>query len=126
MVDERPGIRLMVFLTEDDRSSRRPLYQALLDRAREDGLAGATVWRGVEGFGPSGRLRTTRFPDMATGLPLAVEVIDVAERIDAFVSGVKELAPGALVTREPVQMARRELETPRPLDDPSPKAGRRP
>jgi PII-like signaling protein len=125
VADEEPGIRLMVFLTEDDRSGRLPLYKVLLDRAREDGLAGATVWRGVEGFGGSGRLRTMRFPDAAMGLPLAVEVIDAAERIDAFVSAVKELAPGALVTREPVQMARRDADWQPALDDPSPRAGRR-
>lgn len=115
----------MVFLTEDDRSGRRPLYEALLDRAREDGMAGATVWRGVEGYGSSGRLRTTRFPDLAAGMPLVVEVIDVAQRIDAFVSAVKELAPGALVTREPVHLAGRETDGPPALDDPSPRASRR-
>lgn len=100
------GTRLMVFLSEDDRCGHQALHEALLERAREGGMAGATVWRGVEGLGSSGRLRTTRFPDLATGLPLAVEVIDTPERVDAFVAVVKNLAPGALVTRELVHMTR--------------------
>lgn len=102
-----PGTRLMVFLSEDDRAGHRGVHEQLLERARHDGMAGATVWRGVEGFGTSGRLRTTRFPDMAAGLPLAFELIDTPERVDAFMAVVKDLAPGALVTREPVRMSRR-------------------
>jgi uncharacterized protein len=103
--------RLMVFLSEDDRTGHRGLHEALLERAREDGIAGATVWRGVEGFGSSGRLRTARFPDALTGLPLAVEVIDTPERIETFVSVVKQLAPGSLVTCESVRMSTRSGTT---------------
>jgi uncharacterized protein len=114
------GTRLMIFLSEDDRSGHRGLHQALLDRARQDGMAGATVWRAVEGFGPSGRLRTARFPDVAGGLPLVVELIDQPERIEAFLAVVKELAPGSLVTREQVRMARRDAVAPPPPDDGAP------
>lgn len=109
--------RLMVFLSEDHRTGHRGLHEALLERAREDGMAGATVWRGVEGFGSSGRLRTARFPDALTGLPLAVEVIDTPERIEAFVSVVKELAPGSLVTCESVRMSHHERPPSPALDD---------
>jgi uncharacterized protein len=117
--------RLMVFLSEDDRVGHRGLHEALLERAREDGMAGATVWRGVEGFGSSGRLRTGRFPDASTGLPLAVELIDTPERIEGFVSVVKRLAPGSLVTRESVQMSRQDHGRAPALDDPGPgSAGR--
>lgn len=98
------GSRVMVFLSEDDRFGHRSAGEELLERARRAGVAGATVWRGVEGFGSSGHLRTTRFPDVADGLPLTVEVVDVPERVDAFLREVHEVAPGALVTREPVRM----------------------
>jgi len=103
---ERVGTRLMVFLSEDDRCGHKELAAVLVERAREAGLAGATLWRGIEGFGASGRVRTARFPDMASGLPLVVEVIDRAERIEAFLPAVAELAPGSLVTREDVRIRR--------------------
>ena len=117
--------RLMVFLSEDDRTGHRGLHEALLERAREDGMAGATVWRGVEGFGSSGRLRTARFPDALTGLPLAVEVIDTPERIETFVSVVKQLAPGSLVTCESVRMSHHEARPSPALDDPGPRSAGR-
>jgi uncharacterized protein len=115
------GTRLMIFLSEDDRVEHRCLDEVLVERAREDGMAGATVWRGIEGFGSSGRLRTTRFPDMATGLPVAVEVIDLPERIEAFLAAVKHLAPGSLVTREQVHVTRRKPVASPALDDPRPR-----
>jgi hypothetical protein len=114
------GTRLMVFLTEDDRAGRRPLYEELLERAREDGMAGASAWRGIEGFGSSRRLRTSRFPDTVVGLPIVVEVIDVPERVEAFLAVVRTLAPGSLVTSEQVHMASRDLVSRRALDDPEP------
>lgn len=98
------GWRVMVFLSEDDRYGHHSAGEELLERARRAGLAGATVWRGVEGFGASGHLRTTRFPDVADGLPLAVEVVDVDEHVDAFLRDVHDVVPGALVTRERVEM----------------------
>ena len=118
--------RVMVFLSEDDRVAHHGLHEALLNRAREDGMAGATVWRGIEGFGASGRFRTARFPDAATGLPLALELIDAPERIEAFLQVVRELAPGCFVTREQVQMTRFGGSPARGLDDPGPKCIHRP
>jgi uncharacterized protein len=118
--------RVMVFFSEDDRVAHHGLHEALLTRAREDGMAGATVWRGIEGFGASGHFRTARFPDAATGLPLALELIDVPERIDAFLSVVREVAPRSFVTREQVEMTRFGA-TPAPgLDDPGPKGAHQP
>ena len=106
MVDESAATRLMVFLTEDDRIGHHSVAEALLERARDAGLAGATIWRGSEGFGPSGHLRAERLPDLARGLPLVVEVIDVEERITNFLPIVREIAAGALVTTEVVRVAR--------------------
>jgi PII-like signaling protein len=117
--------RIVIFLSEDDRLHHRGLHEEILSRASEAGMAGATVWRGLEGFGASGHVRTARFPDAATGLPLAVELIDVPERIEAFLDVVRQLAPDSLVTREQVEMTRfGEGSGPRP-DDAEPPDGRR-
>jgi PII-like signaling protein len=117
--------RIVVFLSEDDRSGHHGLHEVLLDRAREDGLAGATIWRGIEGFGAAGRMRTGRFPDAMIGLPITVELIDSAERIEAFLPVVKELAPGSFVTREQVEVTRFAPTHTPALDDPPPKSSRR-
>jgi hypothetical protein len=106
MSDEDAAVRLMIFLSEDDRLHHRGLHERLLTRARENGIIGATVWRGIEGFGPSGHVRTSRFPDSTTGLPLALELIDSAERIENFLEVVHELAPGSFVTSEEVRIIR--------------------
>ena|ERR1700683_1443023 len=113
--------RIVVFLSEDDRSGHHGLHETLLNRAREDGLAGATVWRGIEGFGASGRIRTSRFPDAMIGLPVTVELVDTPERIEAFLPVVKELAPGSFVTREEVRVTRFGASPTPALDDPTPK-----
>jgi uncharacterized protein len=123
-VDE-VGTRIVIFLSEDDRTGHRGLHEALLERAREDGMAGATVWKGVEGFGSSGHIRTNRFADLVTGMPVALEVIDLPERIEAFLPTVRELAPGSLVTKEQVHMTRITPTPGHALDDPTPKAGPR-
>ncbi|MFZ0767772.1 MAG: DUF190 domain-containing protein [Acidimicrobiales bacterium] len=101
----------MIFLTEDDRHHHHGLHEILLNEARAAGVIGASVWRGIEGFGPSGNVRTLRFPDANTGLPLVVELIDSAETIERFLDKVSELAPGALVTKESIRITR----TPSPL-----------
>lgn len=115
--------RIMVFLTEDDRIGHRGVHEAIVQRAREEGMAGASVWRGIEGYGASGRIRAARFPDAAAGLPVVVELIDAPERVDAFLRVVHDLAPGCLVTRDEVTMTR--FGGPRvSLDDPVPGSGR--
>ncbi len=103
---DEQAIRVTVFLSEDDRHHHHGLHEILLQKAIELGIAGASVWRGIEGFGPTGRVRTSRFPDANTGLPLVVEVIDRVDRTDQFLRVVSELAPGSLVTKEPVQLSR--------------------
>jgi uncharacterized protein len=118
---DQVGTRIVIFLSEDDRTGHRGLYEALLERAREDGMAGATVWKGVEGFGSSGHIRTNRFADLVTGMPVALEMIDLPERIEAFLPTVRELAPGSLVTKEQVHMRRNAPTPAHALDDPTPK-----
>lgn len=106
MQGERTATRMMVFLSEDDRHAHKGLHEELLARARKSGIAGATVWRGIEGFGHSRSIRTSRFPDAMTGLPIAVELIDQESAITSFLSVVSELAPGSLVTTEEVHTMR--------------------
>lgn len=101
---EGDATRLTIYLTEDDRVGHRWAWEALVEAAREGGLAGATVWRGVEGFGRRGYVRSSRFVDAAEGLPLAVELIDRDERIDRFLPAVARLVAGALVVRERVRV----------------------
>lgn len=120
MPTSQVATRIVVFLSEDDRSGRHGLHEALLERAREDGLAGATIWRGIEGFGSSGRIRTARFPDAMIGLPVTVELVDSPERIEEFLPVVKELAPRSFVTREEVTVTRFDSTQPPALDDPRP------
>ena len=82
------------------------LQAVLLERAREAGLAGATVWRAIEGFSAGGHLRADRLPDLARGLPLVVEIIDGDAAVSAFLPTVRALAPGALLTSEAVHLER--------------------
>jgi PII-like signaling protein len=96
----------MVFLSEDDRVGHHSAADTLLQRARAAGLSGATIWRGIEGFGASGHVRAARLPDLARGLPLVVELIDDEQAIADFLPVVRELANGALVTTETVHMSR--------------------
>lgn len=105
MPGEDGAIRLTVFTTESALApDGRPLHLALVERAREGGLAGATVLRGVEGFGASGHLLTTRFADLARGLPLVIEIVDRAERIDSFLPALREMAGDELVLRQDVSI----------------------
>ena len=101
----RPATRLLIFVSEDDRIGHRGIADLLVERAHERGMAGATVWRGIEGFGATRHLRAARLPDLARGLPLVVEVIDDEQAVDAFLPVVRELAAGALVTTETVTIA---------------------
>ena len=118
MATTQMATRVMIFLSEDDRVGHHGLYDELLNRAREDGLAGATVWKGIEGFGSSGHFRTNRFPDAVVGLPVAIELVDSSERIEAFLPIVAELAPGSFVTREAVEITRFGFGEGLGLDDP--------
>lgn len=98
--------KVSIFLSEDDRLHHHSLHQAVLHRAKEYGVTGATVWRGIEGFGKSGRVRTSRFPDANTGLPLVVELIDSPKRMEDFLMSIRDLTHGFLITKEEVRITR--------------------
>jgi PII-like signaling protein len=100
------GVLLRVFIGESDREkgSDRPLYEALVLRAREAQLAGATVLRGPMGFGKHSRMHAAKLLDLSTDLPIVVEIVDAEERIQAFLPVVDELVTEGLVTLEAVRV----------------------
>ena len=111
MLLDEVATKVTIFLSEDDRLHHRGLHEEILQRAKDFGVIGVTVWRAIEGFGQSGRVRTTRFPDANTGLPLVVELSDSPERMESFLVTLSELAPGSLVTKEQVQVIRSSVPT---------------
>lgn len=100
------AVLLRIFIGEDDQVDGRPLYEALVLRAREQGLAGATVLRGPMGFGKSSHLHTTKILRLSQDLPLVIEIVDEQAKIDAFLQYVEGVMGSGLVTMEKVQVIR--------------------
>lgn len=94
--------RLRVYLGEGDTLEHRPLYEALVLKAREAGLAGATVFRSPMGFGANSRLHTSKILNLSTDLPVVVEMVDAPEKIAAFATQLAGLIAGGMVTLEEV------------------------
>lgn len=93
-----------VYIGENDTWHGKPLFEAIVLRAREEGLAGATVFRGMEGYGASSRVHTTRLLELSSDLPVVIELIDVHERIARFLPILDELVGDGLVTTQPVHV----------------------
>jgi PII-like signaling protein len=94
---------LRVFVGEAARHAGRPLHEAIVLRAREARLAGATVIRCVEGYGKSSRLHKSKVLRLSDDLPLVVEIVDSEERINAFLPELERMMPSGLVTLEKVR-----------------------
>jgi uncharacterized protein len=101
---EGQGLLLRIFIGESDTWHGKPLYQAIVRRLRQDGLAGATVLRAIEGFGAKSHLHTARILRLSEDLPLVIEVIDTAERIESFLPILDEMVSDGLVTLERVDI----------------------
>jgi PII-like signaling protein len=101
---EGEGKLLRLFIGESDRWHGRPLYQAIVERVREEGLAGATVIRGIEGFGADSRLHTSRILRLSEDLPVVIEIVDTPERIDRVVPILDEMVGEGMLTLERVQV----------------------
>ncbi len=112
MAGDVAATRVVVYLTEDDRAGHHAAHEVLLERAKAAGIAGATAWRAIEGFGASGIVRAARLPDSTHGLPIMVELIDSRAKVEAYLPVVAEIAPGSLVTIEEVLIVEVSHSTP--------------
>lgn len=101
-----PARRLTIFVGESDQYRHHPLYTEIVHRAHKAGLAGATVLRGIEGYGASSHIHTTRLLSLSEDLPIAIVLVDDAERIDAFLPQLDELVDEGLVIIDDVQVIR--------------------
>jgi PII-like signaling protein len=101
---EGEGLLLRIFVGESDNWHGKPLYQAIVERVREAGLAGATVLRGLEGFGAHSRIHTTRILRLSEDLPVLIEIVDQAERIEAIVPELEKMIGEGLMTLERVHV----------------------
>lgn len=99
-----PAKRLTIVVGEQDRAGHHSLATEIVHRAHAAGIAGATVIRGVEGFGKSNHIHTTRILSLSDDLPLAVVIVDTAEAVERFVESVLPLVEGGLVTVEDVDV----------------------
>lgn len=95
---------LRIFIGETDQWHHKPLYEAIVLKAREAHLAGATVLRGPMGYGKSSRLHTSKILRLSMDLPLVIEIVDREEKIRSFLPSLDEMMKGGLVTMEKVQV----------------------
>jgi PII-like signaling protein len=100
----RNAVLLRLFIGERDRHGHQPLYEAIVLKARELHLAGATVLRGPMGFGHSSRLHTAKILRLSEDLPFVVEIVDSEEKINAFLPVLDTMMTSGLVTLEKVQV----------------------
>lgn len=104
MILPKDGKLLRIFLGESDKHEGLPLYEWIVRKAREQGLAGATVLRGLEGFGAHSRLHSAKILRLSSDLPLVVEIVDTEEKIQAFLPSIDEAIKEGLATLEKVEI----------------------
>ena len=100
------ALRLTIFIGESDRFHHHSLSHEIVLRARKAGLAGASVMRGIEGFGASSHIHTARLLSSSEDLPLAIVIVDLEERVRQFLPQLDELISEGLVTLDPVEVVR--------------------
>ncbi len=100
----RDSVRLKILLGESDRWQHHPLYEAIVLKAREMHLAGATAWRGEMGFGKSSHVHTTKILQLSFDLPVIIEIVDTEEKINAFLPVLDTMMQGGLVIMEKVRV----------------------
>ena len=98
------SLLLRIFVGESDRYGGKPLYESVVLRAREAGLAGATVFRSPMGFGAASRLHTAKILRLSTDLPMVIEIVDEESKINAFLPELEKMLDGGLVTLEKVRV----------------------
>jgi PII-like signaling protein len=100
----KDGKLLRIFIGADDKHEGQPLYEWLVRKAREHGLAGATVLRGVEGFGAHSRLHTAKILRLSSDMPIVIEIVDTEEKIEAFLPLIDDAVSEGLATVEKVEI----------------------
>lgn len=100
----RPGKRIRIFIGEAEQWQGKPLYRAILEQAQRQGVAGATVMRGIEGFGPEHHLSSDRLPDIADNLPLIVEIVESAEKVEELLPFLDSMVQRGMITVAPVEI----------------------
>ena len=95
---------LRIFVGENDKIGHLPLYEAIVEESRKRGMAGATVLRGIMGFGAKSRLHTDKILRLSSDLPIVIEIVDKPERIEAFLPDLDKMISDGLVTVENVQV----------------------
>jgi PII-like signaling protein len=101
---EGAGKLLRIFIGESDRCGIQPLYTAIVERARKFGIAGATVFKGIEGFGGHSVVHAARVFDLSSDLPVLIEIVDSEERVRAFLLELDGMVREGLVTLETVEI----------------------
>lgn len=117
MTIEGPALRACIYIGESDRWEGRPLFEAIVLKLRERGIAGATVLRGIEGFGRTARVHTARILRLSEDLPVLIEVVDGADRLRAVLPEIDAMVDGGLITLEPVEVMTYRAPGPRPKED---------
>lgn len=107
-----PAKRLRIYIGESDRWHGQALYTAIVQEARKAGLAGASVLRGLEGFGASSRIHTARILRLSEDLPIVVELVDNPDRLDGFLPKLLEMVAGGLITADDVEILHYQPATP--------------
>ena len=102
----RDAVLLRIFIGENDKVGHQPLYEAIVLKAREMQLAGATVLRGPMGFGLSSVLHTTKILRLSQDLPLVIEIVDSEDKINQFLAAIEPIMGSGLITLEKVQVIR--------------------
>ena len=102
MILPEEGSLLRIFIGESDRHQGKPLYEWIVKKARENGLAGATVLRGMMGFGAHSRMHTFHIERLSEDLPIIIEIVDTCEKLEAFLKQIDEVIEEGLATIEKV------------------------
>lgn len=104
-------ILMRIFIGETDRYEHKPLYEALVELLRREGFAGATVLRGVSGFGAHRVYHSQKLLDLSADLPMVVEAVDTPEKIDAIMPRINDMMAGGMITLETVRVIRYSPKT---------------
>ena len=110
MINSPDAKLLRIFLGESDKYHQQPLYETIVFEAKKQGLSGATVLRGIMGFGPNSKIHTAKLFDISSDLPIIVEIVDTLEKVNEFLKIVEQLfeesKSGGLITMEKAEVIR--------------------